>query len=167
MKIIDIVGDNYFGKWDKTRTACRGIVIKDGKILLSYETVDDQWMIPGGGLEDDEDEKVCCIREIAEETGIVVNTSDCLFEIDEYYEEWKWVNRYFVCEEVATTEMHLTEREQEVGMEPRWLPLDDIIKIFSEHNSYADTDEMRRGMYLREYTALKEYLELQERGGND
>ena len=59
--------------------------------------------------------------------------------------------------------MHLTEREQEVGMEPRWLPLDDIIKIFSEHNSYADTDEMRRGMYLREYTALKEYLELQER----
>lgn len=167
LKIIDIVGDNYFGKWDKTRTACRGIVIKEGNILLSYETNTDQWMIPGGGLEGDEDEKECCIREIAEETGILVKPSDCLFEIDEYYEEWKWVNRYFVCEEGGTNQMHLTEREKEVGMEPRWLPLDDIIKIFSEHRKYADTDEMRRGMYLREHTALKEYLELQERNGND
>ena len=39
MKIIDIVGDNYLGKWDKTRTACRGIVIENSEILLSYETV--------------------------------------------------------------------------------------------------------------------------------
>ena len=31
---------------------------------------------------------------------------------------------------------------------------DEIIHIFSEHASYADHDEMRRGMYLREYTAL-------------
>ena len=66
MKIIEIVGDNYFGKWDKTNTACRGIIIRDGRILLSYETLTDQWMIPGGGLEDGESEKECCIREIAE-----------------------------------------------------------------------------------------------------
>lgn len=51
MKIIDIVGDNYLGKWNKTRTACRGIVIKGENILMSYETKNDQWMIPGGGLE--------------------------------------------------------------------------------------------------------------------
>ena len=38
MKTIDIIGDNYFGKWDRTRTACRGIVIRDGRLLLSYET---------------------------------------------------------------------------------------------------------------------------------
>ncbi len=29
MKTLEIFGDNYFGKWDKTRTACRGLVIKD------------------------------------------------------------------------------------------------------------------------------------------
>ena len=28
--------------------------------------------------------------------------------------------------------------------------------VFSRHNDYAESDEMRRGMYLREYTALKE-----------
>ena len=156
MKKIDIIGDNYFGKWDKTRTACRGIVVKEGKILLSYETKTDQWMIPGGGLEEGEDEKDCCIREVAEETGFTVEASDCILEIDEYYEEWKWVNRYFICEVTGECEVHLTSREQEVGMEPRWLPIDEIIHIFSQHNSYADTDEMRRGMYLREFTALRE-----------
>lgn len=42
MKIIDIVGDNYLGKWNKTRTACRGIVIENPEILLSYESVTGQ-----------------------------------------------------------------------------------------------------------------------------
>ena len=47
---------------------------------------------------------------------------------------------------------------KEVGMEPRWLPIEEITAIFSQHHSYAETDEMRRGMYLREYTALCELL---------
>ena len=38
MKTIEIVGENYCGNWDKTRTACRGIVIDGERILLSYET---------------------------------------------------------------------------------------------------------------------------------
>jgi len=153
-KIIGIVGDNYFGKWTKTRMACRSIVIRDGKLLLSYETATGQWMLPGGGLEDGEDERECCIRETAEETGYRIRVTDCVLEIDEYYEDFKWVNRYFFGEITGQTSACLTEREKEVGMEPRWLPLEEIIGIFSGHASYADTDEMRRGMYLREYTAL-------------
>ena len=155
---IRIVGDNYFGKWDKTRTACRGIVIRENRLLLSSETVTGQWMLPGGGLEAGEDERECCIREVAEETGFRVRVSDCVLEIDEYYEDFKWVNRYFFGEVTGETGICLTEREKEVGMEPRWLPLDEIIDIFSKHASYADTDEMRRGMYLREYTALTRLL---------
>lgn len=158
MKGIDIVGKNYFGKWDETRISCRGIVLDGEKILLSYETETDQWMIPGGGLEGDESEQDCCIREIAEETGVLTETSDCLLEIDEYYENWKFINRYFICRAVGTTERKLTKREADVGMEPRWLPVDEIKDIFSKHASYEGTDEMRRGMYLREYTALAELI---------
>ena len=154
-RIVDIVGDNYFGKWDKTRTACRGIILRDNRLLLSYETRTGQWMLPGGGLEDNEDERECCVREVAEETGFLIRPTECVFEIDEYYEDFKWVNRYFFGEVTGETAVQLTEREKEVGMEPRWLPLDEIIRIFSAHASYADTDEMRRGMYLREYTALR------------
>ena len=141
MKTIEIVGENYFGYWDKTRTACRGIVIDGERILLSYETKTNQWMIPGGGLERNESDEECCIREIAE-----------------YYANWKWVNRYFICKATGTTQIKQTEREIQVGMEPRWLDISEIKDIFSQHNSYMGVDEMRRGMYLREYTALNELL---------
>ena len=154
-RIVRIIGDNYSGKWNKTRTACRGIIIRDNRLLLSYETATGQWMLPGGGLEADEDEQECCIREVAEETGFRIRPTDCVLEIDEYYEDYKWVNRYFFGEVTGETAVHMTEREKEAGMEPRWLPPDEIIQIFSEHASYADTDEMRRGIYFREYTVLK------------
>ena len=158
MKIIDIVGANYFGKWNKTRTACRGIIIENSKILLSYEAVTDQWMIPGGGLEEGETEAECCIREIAEETGTLVDDSECLLEIDEYYEDWKWINKYFSCKVKGMTEPKLTERERNVGIEARWISVDEAKNIFSKHDSYTGTDEMRRGMYLREHTALTELV---------
>lgn len=158
MKIIEITGKNYCGNWDKTRIACRGLIIKDNEILMSYETVTDQWMIPGGGLEENESEIDCLKREMGEETGILIKTLDCVLEIDEYYENFKWVNKYYICEEIGETKKNLTDREIEVGMEPRWTKIDEIINIFSKYNSYENIDEMRRGMYLREYKALTEIL---------
>ncbi len=160
MKTIDIKGDNYFGNWTRSRSACRAIIIKDGKILLSYETATDQWMLPGGGLEEGETREECVVREIAEETGYVVRpASECLLEIDEYYEDCKWPSFYYFCEITGSTETKLTPQEQEVGMVPKWLPVEEIVKIFSRHQDYADTDEMRRGMYFREYTALTNILD--------
>lgn len=84
MKRIEIVGQNYFGSWNKTRTACRAIIIQNDKILLSYESKTDQWMLPGGGAEDNESDESCCIREVSEETGKVITVSDCELEIAEF-----------------------------------------------------------------------------------
>ena len=154
MKTLEIVGANYFGKWTEQRTACRAIVIRDGRILLSYETVTDQWMIPGGGLEPGEEEAACCVREVAEETGYIVEPSPCALELDEYYEDCRYVDRYFFGTVTGRCERQLTDRERAVGMEPRWLPVEEALAIFSRHADYAATDEMRRGMYLREFTAL-------------
>ena len=116
-------------------------------------------MIPGGGVENNESDEECCIREIAEETGIEVEPLACLLEIDEYYENCKWVNKYFICKAVGTTQIKQTEEEKQVGMEPRWLQISEIKDIFSKHNLYKGIDEMRRGMYLREYIALSELQE--------
>ena len=41
-------------------------------------------------------------------------------------------------------------------MEQRWLMINEAIDIFSVHASYDGADEMKRGLYLREYTALCE-----------
>ena len=158
MKKLDIIGENYFGNWTSTRAGCRAVIIKDEKILMSYETKTGQWMLPGGGLEEYESDKECVIREVSEECGVLIRPSSCVLEIDEYYENFKWVNLYFFGEVTDETEMQLTDREIEVGMEPRWMPISEIYRTFSGHQEYDGTDEMRRGMYLREYMALSELL---------
>ena len=158
MKTIEIVGQNYFGRWTRERTACRGVVIEDGRILLSYAVRDDLWMIPGGGLEAGEDEGSCCVRELAEETGRVILPSDCALELDEYYEDCKYVSRYFFGAVVGRCQSKLTEAEQRMGLEPRLLPVEEALQIFSRHDDYAATDEERRGIYQREYTALSALL---------
>ena len=158
MKTIEIVGKNYFGHWTHERTACRGVVIEDGRVLLSYAARDDLWMIPGGGLEAGEDEGTCCVRELAEETGRIVLPSACALEIDEYYEDCKYVSRYFFGAVVGRCQIKLTEAERRMGLEPRWLPGEEALHIFSRHADYTDVDEERRGIYQREYTALSALL---------
>ena len=83
METINIYGDNRFARHTRIREACRGIVVKDGNILLSYEVKSDQWMIPGGGVEADEGYETCCIRELAEETGFLVKPLYCYLMIYE------------------------------------------------------------------------------------
>ena len=79
--------------------------------------------------------------------------------VNEYYEEYKYVTHYFICKMVGLGHQNLTEEEKSRGLVPKWLDLQDLLSIFSEHQKYAKTNEMKRGMYLREYTALKEFLE--------
>ena len=82
-KKIQLINDDYLGHFDICRHACRGIVIKDGKILLSYESNEDKYIIPGGGVEGDESFAECCVREILEETGIRVKPIENYLEIEE------------------------------------------------------------------------------------
>lgn len=156
MKFKEIIGENYLQKINKTRIGCRGIVIKDNKLLLSYETKTGIYMLPGGGLENGESDAECCIRELKEETGLLVEPTECLLEMHEYYGENKFIHKYFKCNIVGVTNSNLTKLEQEVGMQPRWLFINEAKEFFSNYKSYTKIDEMRKGLYYREYTALCE-----------
>ncbi|MBQ7945008.1 MAG: NUDIX domain-containing protein [Lachnospiraceae bacterium] len=160
MKVIDIYGENRFEQYTKIREACRGIIIADEKILLTYEVNSDQWFLPGGGVEENESLEECCIRELAEETGYVVKVKEQVLTINEYYEEWLFISHYLVCECVGETERRLTQREAEAGLEPRWIPLKEAVELFSKHQDYAKDNEMKRGAYLREYEALCSYMDI-------
>ncbi len=160
MKIIDIYGEKYDEQYTNLREACRGIVIKDDKILLTYEVNTDQWFIPGGGLETDEALKECLVRELSEETGCIVKPEYEYLTINEYYDEWLFVSHYFVCECVGETERKLTEMEIKNGLEPRWISLNEAVEIFSKYQDY-DVNEniMKYGACLREYKALLSYID--------
>ena len=158
MKELDILGDNRFETFSKKRTGCRGIVVNNGKILVSREANVDYWLIPGGGLEEGETLAECWVREVLEETGYIIEPVEEYLLVNEYYEEYKYVTHYFICKMIGVGHQNLTEEEKSRGLIPKWLDLQELLSIFSEHQKYAETNEMKRGAYLREYTALKEYL---------
>ncbi len=159
---MNIYGANRFPEFTRTRSASRAVIIRGGNILLSHETVNDQWMIPGGGQEAGETAEECCIREAEEETGLQVRILRPLLVLNEYYENYRFISRYFVCEVIGTGRMHLTEREIRIGAQPEWIPFSEAFSIFSHHQDWAETSEERRGLYLREYTALLSYRRLTE-----
>ena len=59
---------------------------------------------------------------------------------------------------VGQGEQHLTEAEKKRGLVPMWVEIPFFADIVSKHEDYAPTNEEKRGSYLREYTAIGEYL---------
>ena len=163
MQKILLINDDYQGHVDICRHACRGIVIKDGKLLLSYESNEGKYITPGGGVEGDETLAECCAREVREETGIIVKPGEEYLEIEELYLNWRHVQHYFLCEYVEDTGIqHLTDAEIKCGNVPRWLPFEDAVEIFGRYEEYHETSIADYGLYRREYLALKAWREYDE-----
>lgn len=158
-KELRILGANRFETYTRTRHASRSVIVRDDEILLSYAARRDLWMIPGGGRDKGETAEECCTREAMEETGFQVKPVCHFLLIHEYYEECLYLTDYYVCEILGEAPRHLTEAEVRVGLRTEWVPLKEALRIFSRHADYADQDEQKRGLYLREYRALQVYQE--------
>ena len=159
-KTMEIRGANAIAAYSRLRVGCRGIVIKDDRMLVSHEVNVDCYLIPGGGLEEGETPEACCVREIREETGYVVRPTVHFLTMNEYYEECLYISHYFVCDIIGTAERNLTPLEVKRGLTPAWIEPEKMLQLFGRHQDYAATKEERRGAYLREYTALTEYFRM-------
>ena len=158
MKIIEILGDNKHENFSKIIEGCRGIIIRGGQILLSYSKKIDQYMIPGGGLEEGESLSQCCIREIAEEVGVVADPRVHFLRLDEYYNEYYFKSNYFICGHIGECDRNPTPDEAENEMVPKWVDLSEAIGIFGSYKEYEKDNVMQSGMYYREHLALCEFL---------
>lgn len=62
----------------KTRVACYGLIVRDGRILLcrlsQVERHVGKWTLPGGGIEFGEHPHDALVREVFEETGLKVES---------------------------------------------------------------------------------------------
>ena len=160
MKEITITGDGYAGYYKYERQTSRGLMVRGDEILMSYEEGNDIWEIPGGGLEDGEDHIECCAREVLEETGMIVNVGEHVLTVTEYYDEARMIHRYFICDIIGKGEMNPTEYERKVNAHPVWIKFEELLPILKNG---ADADEKTNDnhrIYLRGYTALKEYLKM-------
>ena len=160
MKIIEILGDDREECYRKICEGCRGVLIRGGKILLSYTKKNDMYLIPGGGIEVGETLGECCERELREEAGIRVDAHTHYLTLEEYYHEFYFKSHYFICGYRGECESSLTQNEIDSGLEPRWIDFDEALKFFASYESYRYTDEVRFGAYYREDIALCEVQKL-------
>ena len=123
-------------KYKTERITCRGIVVNEGKILISHETVGDLFLIPGGGLEPGETSVECCKREVMEETGVRVKNI-------RYYKSQPWgiaqdVLMGFFCEADGDCEIRMDTDELKYA---EWVPREEIIL---QPNNLSLTNEMMK-----------------------
>ncbi|MFQ5930768.1 MAG: NUDIX domain-containing protein [Nitrospiraceae bacterium] len=106
--------------------------MNDDHVLLikhrEHATGEGYWLLPGGGLDGDETEEQCVIREVREETNLDVVVEHLIFEGPEHPEGmYEWLKTY-LCRPVGGTPSPGYEPELEAAAsyaitEVRWFDL--------------------------------------------
>ena len=76
-------GAGRFGA-KRLRVRATGILVEEGRVLLVRQTLRERsrWNLPGGSLEVGETLAACLVREMREETGLMVVPADLLYVCD-------------------------------------------------------------------------------------
>jgi len=119
------------------RPSAYGIVIKDDKVLLSKQ-FGDKYDLPGGGVDLGEDVKAAVIREVKEETGLVVSKPKLLGMENNFFhsahgnkKSYHSILIYYSCTlvggELSTD--GFDEEEKKYAEIAEWIPLNTIDDI--------------------------------------
>jgi len=147
-----------------TRYAARGIILRGEDILLLYTRRYDDYSLPGGGIDEGEDNIAGLIRELQEETGAqgIRNIKD-FARYDEYRPWYKpdadiihMISHCYVCDiddELGDTAYESYEIKN--GMRPLWMNIHKAIA----HNENVMANSIQKGLSIhRETFLLKEIV---------
>ena len=138
------------------RFVVRAVIEKDG-LFAMQQGKNGEYKIPGGGMDEGESFVDALIREVQEETGLVIipKTIKELGEIiemrrDIFDENIKYSahSLHFACEvEDERVEMALTESEKEKGFQLAWADIDTIIetneRLMTEKWQFRDVEFLK------------------------
>ena len=81
------------------RKRARAIIIRDDALVSMYREFDDRvfYVFPGGGMEDNETEEECVIREVYEEFGITAKPNKKVY----VYENEKSIEYFYLCDWIS------------------------------------------------------------------
>lgn len=86
--VIEKLGDRLSDSVE--RKAVRGVCVKDGKILLIFDTKIKEYLLPGGGVEEGENFEDALKREVLEELGYKnIKVTKELGQVEHNYYHWK------------------------------------------------------------------------------
>ena len=155
--------DTLEGKSVFTRLSTRSIVVKGRLILLMYTERYEDYSLPGGGLDDDEDKVEGMRRELKEETGALGINNIKLFGVYEEYRPWRkpdfdiqhMISYCYTCDidkELGASSLESYEINN--GMRALWVDIDEAIK----HNKHTMANSEKKGMSIERETFLLELI---------
>ena len=142
-----------------TRLATRSIAIQGNSILLLYTARYEDYSLPGGGLDLDEDKVEGMIRELSEETGAQGIKNIKPFGVYEEYRPWHkpdydvqhMISYCFTCDinnELGRSKMESHEIKN--GMKAKWINIHEAIS----HNKKTMETSDKKGMSIERETYL-------------
>lgn len=161
-KMINPDLDTLDGKIFK-RIAARGIIIRNNKILLMYTKHYDDYSLPGGGVDQNEEIVTGLKREISEETGAQdIQVISEFGYIDEYrpfykdeYDLMHMISYLYVCEIADDLkEAQLEDYEIANGMKAIWISINEAI----QHNKDAIMNNDDTGLSIERETHILELI---------
>lgn len=153
-KIGETIIENGIENYDnlKKRQTIRAIVIKNGKILMLYSKLFDDYTFPGGGLKDDENHFEALRRELLEEVGAkeinilksIGYTEEIRYGISGSDSVYMQKSFYYLCEINNVTKTEFSKRELEEGLEAKYIEPTLIIK-HNEKRNEERKKEVKKG----------------------
>lgn len=135
----------------------------DNKIALVGNRVNPYYLLPGGGIDNEESIENGIIRECLEEIGCTVVLLNNFGVIEDYRNRDKkhCINHCYTAKLVGEKgALSLTEDEKKNGMHVIWASLDEAVKILED-----EVDQLKKGevkFYNTGYNILRDHLFLKE-----
>ncbi|MBQ0786518.1 MAG: NUDIX domain-containing protein [Oceanihabitans sp.] len=142
-----------------TRLSTRSITVQGNNILLLYTERYEDYSLPGGGLDLDEDKREGMMRELSEETGAKDIRNIKAFGVYEEYRPWHkpdydvqhMISYCYTCDiskELGASKME--DYETKNGMKAVWINIHEAIK----HNKETMATSDKKGMSIERETFL-------------
>lgn len=141
-----------------SRYGSRGVLVDDMlNVAMMYMSEINLYKLPGGGIEEGENNRDAFIREIKEETGYEAEIIHELGGIEEHKNKNNFM-QYSYCFIAKAFERKsntmLTESEIQLGMVVRWMSLDKALEVMN-NSAINCNDYSAQFMILRDKTILE------------
>uniref|UniRef100_A0AAQ4QMQ9 diphosphoinositol-polyphosphate diphosphatase n=1 Tax=Gasterosteus aculeatus aculeatus TaxID=481459 RepID=A0AAQ4QMQ9_GASAC len=104
-------------------------------LLVSSSRHPDKWIVPGGGMEPEEDSSVAAAREVCEEAGV----KGTLGRLVGVFENQERKHRTFVYVLIVTELLEDWEDSVNIGRKREWFKIDDAIRVLRCHKPVQAT----------------------------
>ncbi len=154
----NVLGTDGLSNKEPRKKARAVLINEDGKYAVMYEEKSGLYSLPGGGIEDGEDEITAIAREAYEETGCVCDDIKPLGVVSEnrFHADITSLSYFFVIHtKTKQNVLHLTKEEAELGTTLEWCSLSEMIHLIKD---ISHETNQKRFLQARDIAAINEYI---------